>query len=410
MNQSVFLAIHDVLSTVVNTGQTININYDLTGDQINVDGINYDIGQIKGITVTTLRLSNDNENDSDFDITTILQQVEKITFTISFGNFEDQEIVLDVKNRRKVGGKNDFFYFEVNPFNFVDYWGNNTVFSSTQIFASPILSNVNFAFDDYNPIFNNSIANRPSTKRQVADRISLDIHPSNLDTILSQSATPAEIPDSNYTLTGLVNSRYEGTKTDAEKFGGVLPAFTGRTFVGEQFSNVVTNLKISSSLEQDRTYKDLFHSGEGELPSFQIISSSFNTDSTGPLGTLSNITVSTTTASVESGSRVNSGDIVYISSSQGQEFMRVKKIDTDKNIFTVERQYLSDRNITSDLINHSTNISIQLINPTKIFEFGSGTTKIELAENAKILVKESRLILETDKYGNVFTSASLDLV
>lgn len=407
MNQSVFLAIHDVLSTVVNTGQTININYDLTGDQINVSGINYDIGQIKGITVTTLRLSNDNENDSDFDITTILQQVEKITFTISFGNFEDQEIVLVVKNRRKVGGKNDFFYFEVNPVNFVDYWGNNTVFSSTQIFASPILSNVNFAFDDYNPILNNSIANRPSTKRQVADRINLDIHPSNLDTILSQSATPAEIPDSNYTLTGLVNSRYEGTKTDAEKFGGVLPAFTGRTFVGEQFSNVVTNLKISSSLEQDRTYKDLFHSGEGELPSFQIISSSFSTD--GTTGTLSNIAVSSTSLGSSSGS-LNSGDIIFLTSSAGEEFIRIKRIDSKNNILTVERQYLSDRNITSNPSNHDANTIIQVIKPTKIFEFGSGTTKIELAENAKILVKESRLILETDKYGNVFTSASLDSV
>ena len=407
MNQSVFLAIHDVLSTVVNTGQTININYDLTGDQINISGTNYDIGQIKGITVTTLRLSNDNENDSDFDITTILQQVEKITFTISFGNFEDQEIVLDVKNRRKVAGKNDFFYYEVDPVNFVEYWKNNTVFSSTQIFASPILSNVNFAFDDYNPILNNSIANRPSTKRQVADRISLDIHPSNLDTILSQSASPAEIPDSNYTLTGLVNSRYEGTKTDAEKFGGVLPAFTGRTFVGEQFPNVVTNLKISSSLEQDRTYKDLFHSGEGELPSFQIVSSSFSTD--GIAGTLSNIAVSPTSTGSSSGS-LNSGDIIFLTSSAGEEFMRIKRIDSKNNILTVERQYLSDRNITSNLSNHNANTVINVIKPTKIFEFGSGTTKIELAENAKILVKESRLILETDKYGNVFTSASLDSV
>ena len=409
MNQSVFLAIHDVLSTVVNTGQTININYDLTGDQINVSGINYDIGQIKGITVTTLRLSNDNENDSDFDITTILQQVEKITFTISFGSFENQEIVLDVKNRRKVAGKNDFFYYEVDPVNFIEYWENNTVFSSTQIFASPILSNVNFAFDDYNPILNNSIANRPSTKRQVADRISLDIHPSNLDTILSQSATPAEIPDSNYTLTGLVNSRYEGTKTDAEKFGGVLPAFTGRTFVGEQFPNVVTNLKISSSLEQDRTYKDLFHSGEGELPSFQIVSSSFSTD--GTTGTLSNIAVSSRNSgsSTSSGS-LNSGNIIFLTSSAGEEFMRIKKIDSKNNNLTVERQYLSDRNITSYLSNHDATTLIQVIKPTKIFEFGSGTTKIELAENAKILVKESRLILETDKYGNVFTSASLDSV
>ena len=174
------------------------------------------------------------------------------------------------------------------------------------------------------------------------------------------SHDPVEIPDSNYTLTGLVNSRYEGTKTDAEKFGGVLPAFTGRTFVGEQFPNVVTNLKISSSLEQDRTYKDLFHSGEGELPSFQIVSSSFSTD--GTTGTLSNIAISPTTTGSASGS-LNSGNIIFLTSSAGEEFMGIKKIDSKNNILTVERQYLSDRNITSNLSNHNASTLINVIKP-----------------------------------------------
>ena len=87
--------------------------------------------------------------------------------------------------------------------------------------------------------------------------------------------------------------------------------------------------------------------------------------------------------------------------------MRVIEVDNKNKKLIVERKYLSDRNISSNLINHVGSKTIFLIQPTKLFEFGSGTTKVELVENAKVLIKESRLILETDKYGNVFTSSSI---
>ena len=243
-----------------------------------------------------------------------------------------------------------------------------------------------------------------SSKRQIASRNNLDINPVNSNSLLSETAPLAEIPDSNYSLTGLVNSRYEGSKTDAEKFGGVSPSFTGRTFTGEVFSNVVTNSKISSSLEQDRVYKELFHTGEEELPVFRIVSSSFNLQQTSTSSTLKLSPIPT----ASSGSLFDIGDILFFSgSSSTQEYVRVQKIDRINNQLLVEREYLSDKGLDSNATGKTVGQHIQLIQPTKLFEFGSGTTKVELVENAKVLVKESRLILETDKYGNVFTSSSI---
>ena len=420
MQTSTFLQIHNLISNLNRDG-LININYDDTSKTQNYEGSLYIIGEIKGLTVAVNRKSN-NSADSNFNTTNILQQIEKISFDAAYRDFPVQNIELEVKSRSLGKGINEksFFYFDVKPKQFVRYWPEATFLSGTVIdeednittgepvYFFPTITNINFSLNDYNPLIGNSIENRPSRDKQVADRDNLNTNPVNINPLLSQSAPPAQIPDSNYSITGLINSRYEGSKTDAEKFGGVSPSFTGRTFTGEVFSNVVTNSKISASLEQDRVYKELFHSGEEELPGFKIVSSSYQLDATAGL---SNSFFIESISEPSSGSLVNSGDIIFLSGSTNtQEFMRVERINTKVNKLFVERAYLSDRGIDSTKNAHDTKQIIKLIQPTKLFEFGSGTTKVELVENAKVLVKESRLILETDKYGNVFTSASLDSV
>lgn len=410
MNKELFLTINNSLESV-NRAHYINVNYDHTGKQQG----NNNIGKITGITITTLRKQLDGD-DSNLDITQVLQQLEKISFTLKYRSFPDQKIDLTVISRRKERGAadNEYFYFDVEETEFIDYLGTNAVFdgdidnntlegNGEQVFFSPTLSEVNFSFSDFNPLLSNSITNRLSSKRQIASRNNLDINPVNSNSLLSETAPLAEIPDSNYSLTGLVNSRYEGSKTDAEKFGGVSPSFTGRTFTGEVFSNVVTNLKISSSLEQDRVYKELFHSGPEEFPTFNIVSSSFKLLSS--TGTSSLISISSFTGS--NTNLVDVGNILFLTSSAGREFIRLEQLDVKNNRIKVERSYLSDKGISSQAVGHTAGTVIEVVQPTKLFEFGSGTTKVELVENAKVLVKESRLILETDKYGNVFTSSSI---
>ena len=410
MNKELFLTINNSLESV-NRAHYINVNYDDTGKQQG----NNSIGKITGITITTLRKQLDGD-DFNLDITQVLQQLEKISFTLKYRSFPDQKIDLTVISRRKERGAadNEYFYFDVEETEFIDYLGTNTIFdgdidnntlegNGEQVFFSPTLSEVNFSFSDFNPLLSNSITNRLSSKRQIASRNNLDINPVNSDSLLSETAPLAEIPDSNYSLTGLVNSRYEGSKTDAEKFGGIPPSFTGRTFTGEVFSNVVTKLKISSSLEQDRVYKELFHSGPEEFPTFTIVSSSL--ELLGSAGTSNLINISSFTGSDTN--LVDVGNILFLTSSAGTEFVRLEQLDVKNNKIKVERSYLSDKGITSQAVSHAAGTVIEVVQPTKLFEFGSGTTKVELVENAKVLVKESRLILETDKYGNVFTSSSI---
>jgi len=422
MREDLFLATHQVLATMANE-EFINVNYDFYTPPRKRNG--KDLGLISGVSMSTKRIQTF-DDDSNYNIENILQQVEKISFDVTYES-RTQSFELEIVNRSTfdvpiegLTKPRKFFYFKVKPAEFIAYWPSNTTFDGDtdfnevnlsgqsrgeQVYLFPLIENLNFSLNDFNPLIGNSIENRSSVSRQVADRDKLDINPVNIEPLLAQSATSAQIPESNYTITGLVNSRYEGTKTDAEKFGGVSPSFTGRTFTGEVFSNVVENSKISSSLEQDRVYQELFHSGVEELPLFRLVSSSYNLSGTAHSGKVLDVQPIPTASS---GSLVNAGDILFISGSTvTQEFMRVEKTDLKYNRLFVERAYLSDRGINSKENNHISNQHIQLVQPTKLFEFGSGTTKVELVENAKVLVKESRLILETDKYGNVFTSSSI---
>ena len=422
MREDLFLANHQSIASM-KSEEFININYDYYTPARYEGGTQK--GLITGFSISTKRISNE-DIDSNYNTENILQQIEKITFDINFEN-KLQTFELKILNRSRFSVSVEglpkpriFFYFEVEPKEFLDHWGSNKTFDGDtdftnlnldtktrgeQVYFFPLIENVNFSLNEYNPLFGNSIDNRPSSDKQVADRDNLDINPVNLDSLISGTATKAQIPDSNYSVTGLVNSRYEGSKTDSTDFGGVLPSFTGRSFTGEVFSNVVANTKISSSLEQDRVYKELFHSGESELPTFTFVSSSFDVDNNTGTGTRIDIKQSPEFT----GSRaINPGNILFLSGSPStQEFMRVIEVDNKNKKLIVERKYLSDRNISSNLINHVGSKTIFLIQPTKLFEFGSGTTKVELVENAKVLIKESRLILETDKYGNVFTSSSI---
>ncbi len=421
MREDLFLANHQSIASM-KSEEFININYDYYTPARYEGGTQK--GLITGFSISTKRIPNE-DIDSNYNTENILQQIEKITFDINFEN-KLQTFELKILNRSRFNVSVEglpkpriFFYFEVEPKEFLDYWGSNKTFDGDtdfenlnldtktrgeQVYFFPLIENVNFSLNEYNPLFGNNINNRLSSDKQVADRDNLDINPINIDSLITGTGTKAQIPDSNYSFTGLINSRYEGSKTDAEKFGGVSPSFTGRTFTGEVFSNVVTNSKISSSLEQDRVYKELFHTGEEELPVFRIVSSSFNLQQTSTTSTLKFSPIPT----ASSGSLFDIGDILFFSgSSSTQEYVRVQKIDRINNQLLVEREYLSDKGLDSNATEKTVGQHIQLIQPTKLFEFGSGTTKVELVENAKVLVKESRLILETDKYGNVFTSSSI---
>jgi hypothetical protein len=66
------------------------------------------------------------------------------------------------------------------------------------------------------PILNNVSDSRASTYYQDVDYSNSALRPVNIDLILSSSALPATVPDSNYTTTRITNPRYLGSKNTGE--------------------------------------------------------------------------------------------------------------------------------------------------------------------------------------------------
>ena len=74
-----------------------------------------------------------------------------------------------------------------------------------------------FINSDYDILMNNAVANRPNSFYMDVDFADSQVLPINQQAILSSSATPAVIQDSNYSSAGWVNSRYIGKELTSQK-------------------------------------------------------------------------------------------------------------------------------------------------------------------------------------------------
>ena len=87
-------------------------------------------------------------------------------------------------------------------------------------------------------------------------------NPTNLYSILNNTATPAQVQDSNYTSTGWINGRYEGSKITTLTNHSTDPFVQGTFFEGAFFGIDVDDLYISEIAPSDLTYGQYFYSGE----------------------------------------------------------------------------------------------------------------------------------------------------
>jgi len=77
----------------------------------------------------------------------------------------------------------------------------------------PSLSDSSFVNSDYDVQINNINEQRRSAYVQDVDRKRSQVEPANLAAILNDSAVKTDVPDSNYSDTGLTNARYYGSET-----------------------------------------------------------------------------------------------------------------------------------------------------------------------------------------------------
>lgn len=80
-----------------------------------------------------------------------------------------------------------------------------------QVFLEPYVT-ADFTNNDYEALISNATKSENTTFRSVVDKDTSQLVPGNLDAIISGSAAKADLQDSFYETTGLVNARYAGSK------------------------------------------------------------------------------------------------------------------------------------------------------------------------------------------------------
>lgn len=113
----------------------------------------------------------------------------------------------------------DYYFFEFLPGNSAQFlFSDPTPYSNQLLVLSPKVTDATgpFQSNDYNAIINNAIENRLNSKLQEVDYATSQNIPVNLLAILSGSATPASVPDSNYTSLWWNEPRYLGSKNTTD--------------------------------------------------------------------------------------------------------------------------------------------------------------------------------------------------
>lgn len=119
-------------------------------------------------------------------------------------------------------------------------------------------TSLDFNNNDYNALLNNASVAKSNAVAQIVDRSSDAANPTNLQAIITFTATPAQVQNCTYTKAGIVNSRYDGTKLTSGSIPGNEPALGLREFQGSthpEGSSVTTIKNINLA---DRTVKTLY--------------------------------------------------------------------------------------------------------------------------------------------------------
>lgn len=203
--------------------------------------------QVIGLTVSTTDCNSQNFQRS-------LAELSSITID---GLNSDQPIDIISKT-----AKGAFYYYEVDPFPISGQLNGNSCLLTT---LNPFVEQVGFDNSDFNIIFNNVTASRPSTYIQDVDRVRGAVTASNMQNILDDTAIKAMTPDSNYTALAHRNGRYDGSKTSVTDYG-VSSALGVRVFEGADYLVSLSSTVICSEDLSDRNLKEYVYTGIYDFP------------------------------------------------------------------------------------------------------------------------------------------------
>ena len=132
-----------------------------------------------------------------------------------------------------------------------------------------------FTNSDFEPLISNATSLEPNSFKFVVDRNEDQINPKNLEAIVNRSAVKAKVQDSNYTDSGLINARYDGTKLTSGSIQGDDPGLSFVRFGGSIHKDDADNATIAAINPQERVIEQIYFN----FDKTRIISSSADVSS-----------------------------------------------------------------------------------------------------------------------------------
>lgn len=341
---------------------------------------------VQGIAISVFSKESPSSTESE-DITEALEQVTRVYF-----EFAGQSVVTDVIDRGKYQDTQErtFFYLQIDPIVF------NSVLTQTEvqnirINFYPYIKGQTFYNSEYNATQNSINDQERSTFLQIADRDQLSIHPSNLDALLGDFATKAEIPDSNYTTTGWIRARYEGVESTGLSYGAVPSATSGVLFRGSMHPFSLTSEAILALTPEEKVERTYLHTGTERYPKFETNQYRIRIDTPPAITTVTN-SIAYGTYPLNSSIAVN--DLLLITGSVGSEVVRIVDYDLSNKILYIKRG-VGD----TDPKSFST-YEIYPIIANRIYELEGN--RLNSIEEGKLLVSANSIILKIDEFGVVY--------
>jgi len=264
-----------------------------------------------------------------------LKQIQALKFTVA-----TEKVTVPIKTISRLNG---YFYLQTEPVQI------SNIPASNDSQGTPADFNVEFTFlnyladnfenNDFNILQGNAFTVVTNKSAYQVDRNTDSANPSNLGSIVSETATLAETIYSNYTTTGWTNARYSGTKNNA-RIKRDNPAQTYINFEGTLHPLDSNNETILAAGQGDKDLNKLYFNVE-ETP--RVFSTEVHTEKgthstsvrTGPYyipGSFPEV------RSIRNNRTITSGSLIY--REDGNQFIRVvsSKIHaTDKgSVYTTD--------------------------------------------------------------------------
>lgn len=391
MTESNFIALH-FTNGQENFPGSLHLNVNQVG--------NTQQGLISSMIITYDAYSIDG-NNIDTYIENVLEQIESVKF-----NFNGIPYELIINTRTQYPASNPFFYYTIEPAYVPDYFDADLITPSLEdVTFTPYLLDVQFGFSEFNPLISNASVGRKSNRIMKSDRLERTTQPSNIITLLSESAEKATIQDSLYNDTGWSNARYVGSATNAQESAGISPTITGRTFIGEIFPSGSDTDYICAL--DNRVDQELFHTADTTLPTFSVGDLEITLgDTFGGLQTIFTYSTisSTASGSITIGDVLKAPDLILIPGfSTVPEYMKIREIDTNQKKVTVTRDIYNRYPFSPP--EYASGIVFNKVNRFDIFRFGTGQNRIQLVNNSRIYVNGNNTIVDTDSYGQIASAS-----